>query len=634
MIVEWKILLLTLPFALLLLIGCYGTGELVYRGLAMATKKQLSLNNTATVFWKIIAGIFILVGVYAAIITELRTSLLPVPILAAAMLTTDMVAPGSPDNKKDSGFLNSPWIFLFAGLFIYWLFYALHYLLNPDGFTGYIGADSLFYARSADHLNFSGSENVTINYEEGAWRGVEPYHYGDIWMIAMVQKLTRLTPALITPMIIYPVLAAIFCLGLKTWLTPSVSEKYKQLTWLIIFSGLTSGISFLFPSIWNPRSLSLSIPLVGLPKLFFAGIILVGILLSLQNKSWNRILLLASAGTLLYINTAPAILITLGILFLYVKFWQRDRLSIKPVAFILSALSLIYYFLFYKIYPSGDFTAGIQPFRIRTFINIIGAVVLQFFPLLPFLLLVLMIWFNDKKRKQPLRITNDILFLAAVPFVGLLCWGLMYAITPEAIQFFYNILIPVAAIFILLIVINVVQHLTPIWKIMAISIYLLSVLLNCKKIQDFAANGSGDMQAVFSFVEKNKPGTFVNLRSNQEFSNLNQRNTMLTHPLPYMNYHYPSYYNISLNAPFLPIDPTSIYPDYEKKLQTSTPFGEYIKNRDTLVPMQEYAYLFITERRIRYLAISPDTVIPTNLRQLAKDSIHLSNRWHIYYLEK
>lgn len=637
MIIEWKILLLTFPIALCLLLCCYGTGVLLSRVVSANIKHERLSPDPQSIFWKLTGGLIFLVGLYAVITTHFRTSLLPILFLACALLRLETfgIKPGKAIIPTYS--CRAAWVFLFTAIFFYWLIYALHFIIPVYGNISFISGDTLFYARAADYLNFSGVETVTIDYSTISKPLPEPYHYGDLWTIAFVQKLTGLPSALIVLTIVYPVLAAIFFLGLANYVYPADKEKGSHINYpLLLLCGFTSGFAFLFPSFLFSESSHIGIPIVFVPKLFFAAIFFIAILLSLKDESWNRTIIITSAGSLLFINIAPALLIAAGVLSVYWLFKRRKNIqrSAKPVYCILGFLSLIYFFLFYKINSSAGFDPADLPFSLHTFVNILAAGLLQFLPLFPFVFLFFL-WGKKTdtllhKRTMP----NDLLILIMFSIASLISWSIFYTSTPEAVQFFSNTLIPVSCIIVAAPVFQALASKRKKIIVLALVLFGLSVLLNRKLLRGHSSVSKEDLAVVSKFLKHHQPGKFANIRGAKEFNNYFVRNTMFIQPLSFITYLYPGYNNISLNTPAITIDSSWSYAQYEKKMLASAPFNQYIKNRDTTVSMEEYAYLFITEHRFRYLAVSPDTSLPQRLVPLVKDSVLLSDNWHIYYIEK
>jgi hypothetical protein len=92
----------------------------------------------------------------------------------------------------------------------------------------YFGGDNSFYAQAGEWLNLCGQENVTLDPLRFANITKEPYHYGDIWGIALLQKITGLHPLMVTNFILYPACISIFVFGILSWINARLNIKKKS----------------------------------------------------------------------------------------------------------------------------------------------------------------------------------------------------------------------------------------------------------------------------------------------------------------------------------------------------------------------------------------------------------------------
>lgn len=581
--------------------------------------------HPASLFWFLLSGLFLLASLFALIITHLHSSLLPVPVLVFVMAryTKTCIVAGQ---KKQFTLLNGQLLFFaFLGVLLPWLYFALHYIIQGETGPGYISGDTGFYGRAAEYLLHAGKENVSLDYPGVSTITKEPYHYGDLWTIALLQKISSIHPVVTTALIVYPCYMAIFLLGLAGYFQLRFVQPTRY-TFLLLLAGFTSGFYFIFPTFLSGWVLSLS--LVSFPKLILVAMILAGILMALRVASWDLLLLMVCTGILFFINIGPPLLLATLVLLAWMLRKKQLRLSWVPVLVCLPAL--VYYYFFYRNSGSG-LVSGHSAFSFHTFLRIILGGILQVLPLLPFLLLAL--WYARKKEWFA-RIRTDITLLWLLPVAGLLCWGLLYPRTNESVQFFSNVLIPATAILIMVITFDALVSGKKTVVIAAGLLFFLSVALNLKPSRERNTVSSTDWQETKSFLEKHGSGYFSNLRPPQEFTELTEKNTVVWQPQDFITYLQSPYLNISLNTPEIPVDTSSVYARQEKQILATAPFSIFIKNKAFHASLEDYAYLFIREYRIRYLTVSPALTIPPRLRPMVKDSLLLASGTRIYYLEE
>ena len=129
------------------------------------------------------------------------------------------------------------------------------------------------------------------------------------------------------------------------------------------------------------------------------------------------------------------------------------------------------------------------------------------------------------------------------------------------------------------------------------------------------------------------PG-FVNIHSSSYFAGIFNKNTNGYIPLNILNYKWPAYYNLSLNAPYIKCDSPSIYYKVEKEMIEAAPFTKYVQKNTVHKDNTEYLVAsFLKKFHINYITVAKDTILPVYLRPTIQDSLILkSSGWTIYRL--
>lgn len=581
-----------------------------------------------TIFFKIVGGFFFMISMYALIITKGNTSLLPVPFLSLALLRF------KNQQRRMIHIQKINWknilLFLLIALFLYWFYMVLHFTSSDNMYINYLGGDISFYARAGEWLNLSGKENVTPDPLGFSGITKEPYHYGDIWGIALLQKITGLHPLMVTTLMLYPACLSIFVFGLWSWVNARFNIKTNLPIFLVLLGGFTSGIKLLFPS-FLISGFSSAIPVIYYPKLSFASILIIAISNSVYAKEWRHTILLLSLSCLLYISIAPPVLFTAFLFYFFSRFTKSGSAygSVLPDS-ILFLLSLVYYLFFYGASPQ----TAIADFSLKIVVNILAGVVLQLIPLIPFF--VLLIFYVIKKKLPADNIKSlspDLIFLIMLPGAGLISWAIFYWMTPESLQFFSNVFIPVQSVLIVFIVLQALYSGSKAIRITGLILFAVSIFLNVRKNPESVSVLSSDFFASKQFLFKHGVGLFANFRDTAEIKNFD-RNTIVYPPLSYLYYVQENYTNISMNTHQLIPDSGRVYSNMEKQTFERSPFKAFIDQQASVKSFEEYAYLFIKEYKVRYITVSPNTALPYNLVPMIIDSLSLSTGWKIYYLEQ
>lgn len=641
-IVSWYELTLTLPILILLLLICYCSGfffsSVVHKNLKINT---LFSDSLSTIFWHLFTGFIILTSIYAIIVTNCKTSLLPVPLLLYLFhkLKNLVII---YEIKSTIIYNNRYRNFLFCLLTIgcYYLYYTSVFISLDDTIVKYIGSDIGFYSRAATYLNDSGQEAIDLDYLNLSDVSNNPYHYGDLWFIALIQRIVPINPIVITATIVYPAFATMFVIGLTGYIKHvfTISNNKPYIYGVIMCTGIIGGFNFLFPQfILQADVLSSSIS--NAPKLFLVAVLLMALIFSLRTLGWSQTLVLTGIVAFFYINIAIPLLITVSLL-LGTAWLFRKEVKFKDflpgIAIIIVAF--IYILVFYYLHGQSSASNSISnsvPFNLSTALNIFIGGLFQYSPYIPFLILLLIYCIKGKRFTFNKRtvFSYDYLFIIFLPIAGLLAWAVFYQITNEAVQFFHNVFIPLSALTIILIVILILQSREAILRTLAVFLLLISTALNAKYTFNVDRIPKNDWVAANNFIKRYKKSYFVNIRHHTEFNSIFTKSTIVGQPLMFLDYIVEPYVNISLNTPWINIDSASIYAGIEQKLLMSAPFSKYVNEKNKELSADDYMYQFIKEKNISFVSVSAAAALPEIFKPSVSDSVIFESGWRLYYVQ-
>lgn len=617
----------SLLLSIFLLILFYFTGEGLSRIFVRKLPGAKNNHSWNTHFQHLSNGLICWLTLYAIWRTGFRTSLLPVPFLLLYIVAREA-------KDRLTTFKSTPWkalfIFLSLTLFCHWLFYVGQYYI-PGNDQHFIGADIFFYGSAGEYLNWERQENVFMDWLQLDPATIEPYHYADIWINAMLQKLTGVHPMYAAVLIAYPLLITIFVSGLAGLLEQKLGTLRKIDFAFILMCCFLSGFILIKGGI-SDITFQYTLALAQIPKLLLPAIIILKLVLSVEPGKPGYTLSIATMGFILYMPMGPALFTALGIGFVIVKIRKVDYPWPDLKAILIVALSLAYYCLFYFLAGKQE---SLQPegFSLSQVLKILaGGSAFSLLSMLPFIIL-----FVITKLKYPVafnKLTLQISFLILIAISGMLCWALIYPFTPEASQLFMNVFIPVCVILIVAMLCIVTRLEIPWLKWLAILLAVSSATIDLFSGINNEKAPRKDLNALQNFFNQYGEGLFVDWRNNDEFNDFFKKNTVVYQPLPFIYYLQHPYTSISLNTPELRADTTHIYTDHETLMLNKSPFKAFIKTQPGNLSLEEYAYLFIEKYRCRYISVSPRAKLPVRLSGLVKDSLQLSQGWKIYYTGK
>jgi hypothetical protein len=646
-VITWGEVLRAFVAVLFVLGLCYVIG----RGLIRLFFKGAN-NHSLHIFLSFASGLILLVSLMAIFSTSGKTILFPVPFLLLVGLfyagkELNMTAPNISRNIQWYKWL----VIIISFSVVYFLFFLQTYLGGDQNSFSYQGGDIQFYGRVAEAIGYSGIENNNV---DAFYPPTHPnaYHYFDIWTGVLFSKCFNIHPINSIVLGVYPLFSVVFAMGILLLLI-LLSKGKINLLLLTLISGLApfySGFKLFYPSFILKADIFNS-SVEHSPKTLVIGFFIIFLFVLANKKSWNAFFIFSGIAAIAFINILPSLVIAVLILVCLFFFTKREIIIKLLPGIIIFCLTILYFAVFYFIHTTSVSNNSVEGnhsplskvsiFSIsgcKSFINIIIGGSFQYFILMPFLILIGGFFFFYRKKKA-IRDTfqvveKDFFGVFITLFIsGLLAWGLLYKTTLESVQFFSNLFIPLAAIFITIVLMYCMKG---IFNWVSWGLIALMLLINVYHSSSPSLFDKREWKFLSIFSE-NADSKWVNFRNLSEFNSIFNKNSIVYQPLEVLAYKFPRYSNASLNTVNIPINGVGDYVSDENKLVMNSPFYKFkISNEaeNSFLGIEPAQLEFIKENKIKYISVSPFTDLPHALQNIVEDSLFLrTSGWKIYRIK-
>lgn len=606
-----------------------------------------------SVFWKLLLGTSFLISSYAIVQTKGITLLLLVPTLLL-FVTRQLLRQQVTNATQGGAATKHSWYFLGASVLLNFSFYLWAIQSNDPDTIHYVSGDFNIYYRIAQRLNDFGIESLNLDPIYSA-QFAAPYHYGDLWLYALVSKLFQANPSFVF-LVSFCVLSIVFVNGVFAFAQERFacfSKKNHLFLFVLLAAGLFTGFNFFFPKLIIPSAEPYTLSVMNWSKVLTPSCFFVALLVLAYRRNWWAMCLLAMVGGLSFINSMPALFMT-TFLILFVAL-MRKQISWKKwlnYHFVYALGTALFVIAFYKVLPSllqvqAREATGVEIGKALNFQQYLLTAVkifiggwFQLFVVTPFVLLLLVTLLVKGSlrswRSHIRHIDYDILFLIFAVGSGLTCWALLHPFAPDSVQFFTNILAPVYSIFISFVLCYVFYQSESRWlQISGVLLAFVALWVHQNDVffvQKDDRKEWNKMQGWFS--KKNIGYHFVSIRPAGHFNSFFDKNTVYFMPLGQLVYIWPNYHNFSLNAPFLTANEASPYANEERIELEQAPFSVYwngLKKAEPNIHPEVAMQRFIAEQKVGFITIAQDTVLPEFLRPQVKDSLFLEQARTIVY---
>lgn len=438
----------TLPFLILIttFYVVYFIGNLISKGFGF------SVNND-TFFNKMMLGILLLISIYALVKSNFKSVFFLALLIGVYFLYKKLSFDYNTFKVKLFSKMNFGFFFMPIVLLVFYLI-QLHCFIDFNTLElKLLNDDYAFYSRLAMYLQETGNENNVFSYFIHPSGDVLPFHYADVWFVALIREFTKLHSQHILILVVYPLFYSVVYLGaldLLAILRQKNNQSLKKIDHLLSLMIITIGFwSFLYPS--NIDFLAMDIwasNLIQLNKLVVVYMFGILILKGIINEEYFSVSISASLLVVCYVSIAPALFLSLGFYYIYL-FSFRD-LKLKDTIRLFAPLffTAIFFLVFYSVFGAKSPTALendsllSQIFDlnyVRTFVNVIGKMSIQVIIISsPYLALLFF-----TRKNLSIEVRRLFFFLFIILGCSLFVWAFLWKMH-DSVQLYSNLILPMA----------------------------------------------------------------------------------------------------------------------------------------------------------------------------------------------
>lgn len=502
--------------------------------------------------------------------------------------------------------------------FIY-LFLKLH---NPiQETTSLVYGDFYNYAKVIEQLRRTGVESSFIDWHSTTAPNRNLYHFGELWYSAFFSNTTAQTPFFVFYLFLFSICLLTYFLGACTLLEIFIQPKKKYIYVISISVLFICGISFYIPRTtiftnrdWWDNSLLFQ------PKYFFSAIFIFYTFIFFQKKLYVPLILTAMATILVSTVVAPAILISVSLLILFLFFTKEIsfRTLIKysiPIAIILVFIGCYTMFIHYL----NDLNLHTKPvqkeystpvsigYYIKTAFNCFaGQIIKSILSLFPFIILLVLYYKKQKKHIKSL-LGISIVFII-LHFSSLFSYAIFFN-SVDAVQLWTNIYLPLSAIICFLVIAFVVSEGNNYLSAFAFAL----ISLCCYQVNTLQSTQEINKEYTKAITKKYSGQEAVFFKSGNDFTSVFSKNINMYSPNPYLIMNFSDYNPICLTVFEIPKSSSDILVRAEEEIIRNSVFYKFIeeqKKHNQFVSIENSQVDFIRKYKIRYAFVYPNSTLP------------------------
>lgn len=539
-----------------------------------------------------------------------------------------------------------PFLFLFLSISLAYFYYLQGFAVNGDTIY-FIWGDQEYYTRVAENISNLGIENMRVEYLNPQRFTVEPFHYADLWSIALAYHISFLKPIFGAVLVSAPFLMGLSALGITSLIQYFIIKDGKtKVLYLLAGVGLVGGFIMLFPAFVFPGTVDVyARSYANYIKLLWWASILPLFFIVVMNKTDILLVYLVFIVGLGYINVMPTLAIGTYLWLLFIFYKRKELNKNIRVMVVVAITAILFVYALYSFYPSLSTLkrplTGKAVFSISSILNNLGTSInifiggfLQLFVYLPPLILLLVHFYIEKIKLISSSIINTVVYAIVVMISSLLVWAILFTTTMEAIQFFYNVFVVIAGLLSAFIYLFVfVNSKKPVLKVFSILLLAFSMIANVKYDINVSSIQKQERDALFTFVEKSNVPSFAHYRDIKDYTaDFFSSGTLTAMPYSILSYKIKGYENFSLNVPFTILDSTSrAYPFQRNNIEWA-PMSDFVKMEENrFLNQEQLMQKFMVQNKISFLCLPIDIEVPNSLKLFTVDSLFTPQLgWKIY----
>lgn len=461
-----------------------------------------------TTFLRLLTGVLTVTTAYALVRTGGVSVLLPVPLLLAVVVR----ATRRPAAEASSPSVLPRWggaLLLSLGMSVV-VFIGQYALVYEPG-AAHLQTpfqDHVYYSRLTLMLNQAGLETNSLEMVFPQFQTEQPYHYLEIWLNALLVWATCLPSVWVFFVSMATVLISISGVGLAA----IYAHAGLQMVWAAVLGGLTLMVTGIVWPLLSIRygmvangALLTHLPIILHPKLAPVYLATVLAVLLLLRRQWLAAAAALAMLPLLVVATAPAAGTGVAGLALYLGMsrqlpWRQALRLLGPMA-----AAGVYLVLFYALqsapyrFPVSGHTsllAAVLPAagELKTLANIaIGVLVNYGIYYLGYVVLIGLLWWSRPAQwRATMPINWPLLAWATATLLGATLTRTLGHHFLDGFQFFSNIMVPVSAVLVAVLLGQVLRDTRIWWPSLAagglLGLLLINPITDSMKNTSFSAN--------------------------------------------------------------------------------------------------------------------------------------------------
>lgn len=604
-------------------------------------RRDTFVNSFERFYWCGTAGLILIVSGYAIYMTGFRTVLLICPVLLVLFVRSMPALKTQTEGSK----VKEALLFTSAALVIYFVFYSKAFFsFSHTGMVKFAALDNLYYARLASYLNLTGREVYSPEYLFPQAYTTTPYHYGDMWLCALIANVANLKTPFALILVMYPCLAVFGVLGIAAFIVHRFAFHPSRV-FLCLFALFFTGITLLYFIPTNYRNVTIE-PIANYPKTLWILVFVIGTLQLTSKREWLLLSIWAALCSITFINALPALMASAVLLLLIqmFAFHQSYKTLLPGIATVIG--TGLYIVCFYKITSTPQAalfsTTNGSAALLKALSSSEGTatkivhVFLQGQLFLPYLLLFAVAGYGRRlstKKVWAVLLSSECLWLVLLLLSGLVAWLFTRFYTTESPQFLYNIVQPLVATSITAWAYWMFASKNKLMLKVATAGILVFLLFHHRDFTyDLERRRPDEWTALKDFLNRKGNGrkeilVFLHVKPLSAYSNFFRTNTRLYPPLPEITYLMEPYINESLDIPLLLQDSLARQSQDIKAQLRNSSFYQYLQQKKPLPPKDWSASMhdFAIAVHAQYLMVSKQTSFPPVFRPGVVDSIELNN---------
>lgn len=641
-IISWAdvlkcLLLLCATIGLLFLIG----------STLLRTIGRTAIRSWTNAFFALVTGLVFITSAYAIFATRGTTLLLLCPALALAFVyQLKREASSVERNMRAAQFPGSYVKALLLMAVVATACFLVTFVSADPQKVSFYGDDHTFYATLAAYLNTTGLENTFPDFFKAAhYDKLTPYHYGDVWWLALLARSSGLNTSVLLALVWYPSLAVIAGVGIAAT-TESVYPSSRLKWWLVALLPfiivVVSGFAFLYPSFifnWNRYDRSF----YTAPKYLTACFLILWVFICYYRRAYLLFAIAAVIAAQFFLSFAIPVILASSLLVALALIRKAIRTREFLACASILLVGLLYPFLFYKLFSHATgyliFHPDYRLFSVSDIRQVVfGLAVANVVQLSCYLAQGIFIYLLYRKYRksnnhhlyQAANARHILFFVWTLLLCGYISMIAAYNRSLDYWQLYTQVLIPMMnAVFAVTLLISFNKESGRLLQIAGCIILLVNFKYSYLDERRDGTHGSytatkREYEQALKFIKEPQPKFAEITAISSNDSNVYSISTQVLKRLYFLSYKLDPYINVSINTPSIPTGPTPRLRYLGQGALNTAPFSiYYAQHNGTPEKLGEIQLSYLREHGIHYILTQPHEIIPAAIKPYIQDSLLL-----------